>query len=124
MNHQTSTQQRGTTVLRYASALALALQAAGCADLQRIPREPARPTTFNPVGRDQREADMNRRWQDRPLTELVAALGKPQLTMNIPGGGNPPGFAVVYGQDMVTGCIDAFAVNGAREPTIRIYYCR
>jgi len=40
-----------------------------------------------------------------------------------PGGGNPPGFVVVYGLDDRSGCIDAFAINAAvtREPTVRIY---
>ena len=108
-----------------APALAIALAGAGCADLVAdIEREQHAYTVSNSSSRYQRELEMNRQWQHRPLSELVATLGQPRITMNIPGGGNPPGFAVVYGQDARTGCIDAFAVNASREPTIRIYYCR
>ena len=107
-----------------AQALAIALAGAGCADLASIERERHTYTAANSANRYQRELEMNRQWQNRPLSELVATLGQPRITMNIPGGGNPPGFAVVYGQDERTGCIDAFAVNASREPTIRIYYCR
>jgi hypothetical protein len=107
-----------------ALALAIALAGAGCADLASIERERHAYTAANSANRYQRELEMNRQWQNRPLSELVATLGQPRITMNIPGGGNPPGFAVVYGQDERTGCIDAFAVNASREPTIRIYYCR
>ena len=104
---------------------ALVLAGAGCANVERAAREePQRASPGDGGMREQREAEMNRRWQDRPLTHLVAALGKPKLTMNIPGGGNPPGFVVVYGEDGSTGCIDAFAVNSGREPRIRLYFCR
>ena len=113
--------------LRHGSALAIALAGVGCADLASIERERHPYTAANgasSANRYQRELEMNRQWQNRPLSELVSTLGQPRITMNIPGGGNPPGFAVVYGQDERTGCIDAFAVNAGREPRIRIYYCR
>ena len=67
---------------------------------------------------------MNGQWQHRHFSELVATLREPLLVLNIPGGGNPPGFAVVYGRDALTGCIDAFALVYGRDPTIRMYYCR
>ena len=112
--------------LRHAAALALALAAAGCAALEGAVRSGGPDARQGVAARYQRELDMNRQWQNRPLSDLVASSGKPQLTMNIPGGGNPPGFVVVYGLDARTGCIDAFAINAAvtREPTVRIYYCR
>jgi hypothetical protein len=111
---------------RAACAIALALAAAGCADLERTARSSPHPVSQGTAARYQREIDMNRQWQNRPLSELVASAGKPKLTMNIPGGGNPPGFVVVYGVDDRTGCIDAFAMNAAvkSEPTVRIYHCR
>jgi hypothetical protein len=107
-----------------APALAIALAGVGCADLAGIEHQQNPSTVGNSANRYQRELEMNRQWQNRPLSELVSTLGEPRITMNIPGGGNPPGFAVVYGQDARTGCIDAFAVNAGREPKIRIYYCR
>ena len=67
---------------------------------------------------------MNGQWQDRRYSELVATRGEPLLVLNIPGGGSPPGFAVVYGLDPLTGCIDSFALVHGRDPTIRIYHCR
>ncbi len=106
--------------------IVIALCAAGCAELERATRQqPPQPANAGGGGiRDQREAEMNRRWQDQTLTELVATLGQPMLTMNIPGGGTPPGFVVVYGEHGSSGCIDAFAVNSGREPRVRVYYCR
>ena len=111
---------------RVACAIAFALAAGGCADLERTARSSPHEANLGTAARYQREIDMNRQWQNRPLSELVASAGKPKLTMNIPGGGNPPGFVVVYGVDDRTGCIDAFAMNAAvtREPTVRIYHCR
>lgn len=75
-------------------------------------------------GRQAREFEMNRRWHERPMSHLVAALGEPKLRMNIPGGGNPPGFVIVYGLDPASGCIDAFALVYGTDPLIRAYYCR
>jgi hypothetical protein len=72
----------------------------------------------------QRESAMNTRWQNRPLAELIAALGEPPLIMSIPGGGNPPGFVVVYGVDPLSGCIDAFALFYGGDAIIRVYHCR
>ena len=67
---------------------------------------------------------MNEQWQNHRYSELVAALGTPTMVMNIPGGGNPPGFAVVFGRDPATGCIDAFAMMYGTDPIVRTYYCR
>lgn len=119
------TQARASRPLGRACVAALVLSGAGCAGVERAAREEPQGANAGGGGmREQREAEMNRRWQDQPLTRLVAALGNPELTMNIPGGGNPPGFVVVYGEDGSTGCIDAFAVNSGGEPRIRTYYCR
>jgi hypothetical protein len=117
---------RAARALRHAALLALALAAASCADLEGAVRNDGPESRPGPAARYQRELEMNRQWQNRPLSDLVANSGKPKLTMNIPGGGNPPGFVVVYGLDDRTGCIDAFAINAGttREPTVRIYYCR
>ena len=71
-----------------------------------------------------RESLMNEQWVNHRYSELVAAMGTPNMIMNIPGGGQPPGFAVVYGRDPKTGCIDAFAMMYAKDPIIRQYHCR
>jgi len=76
---------------------------AGCA--QVAPQPPSR--------RELREAEMNRRWRNQPLSELVAGIP-----------GNPEGLAVVYGLDVASGCIDAFAFTEADDPVIRLYHCR
>ena len=71
-----------------------------------------------------REAAMNRMWQKRRLSELRTALGAPRMILNIPGGGNPPGFIALYGIDPVTRCVDTFALVYGSDPVIRVYYCR
>lgn len=106
-----------------ASGLALALLATGCAAPPREAAGPAAPGD-DMAARWQREAEMNRRWQNRPLPQLLDALGRPLIFMNIPGGGNPPGFVVVYGKDGSTGCIDSFTMNLGEVPTVRTYFCR
>jgi hypothetical protein len=125
MGKGTDMQQRRIAIsdwraARRAGALALALAGAGCAN---VPAS-RHPEISAAVGRTAREAEMNQRWQNRNMSELVAALGEPILLMTIPGGGNPPGFAVVYGQHTGTGCIDAFAMLYGPDPRVRIYYCR
>jgi hypothetical protein len=113
---------------RWLLAVAFAFGLSGCAEgeLRRIPRGQEHPTfsTASTVARHQREDEMNRIWQNRPLGELVAELGRPKMVMNIPGGGMPPSFAVVYGPDPGTGCIDAFAISSRGDPVVRIYHCR
>jgi len=99
----------------------LALVTAAC---QQLPWSVGDASASGGNDRVQREMAMNIRWQNRPLSELVATFGQPLLIMTIPGGGNPPGFAVVYGVDPRSGCIDAFALVYGSDPTVRIYYCR
>ena len=112
---------KGRNFARRAGTLALVLAAcAGCADLQGG-RHPEVSGTSN---RNAREAEMNQRWQNRRMSELLAVMGQPVLVMSIPGGGNPPGFALVYAQDSASGCIDAFAILHEQDPRIRVYYCR
>jgi len=109
-----------------AAVLLIALAASGCrqmmleASLQDAPPEGSRGSS----SRTGREALMNGQWQNRHFSELIAAKGEPLLIMHIPGGGNPPGFAAVYGVDPVTGCLDAFALLYGADPTIRVYHCR
>jgi len=67
---------------------------------------------------------MNQYWQNRRYSELVATLGQPRMLLNIPGGGNPPGFVALYGRDAASGCIDAFAMVYGSNPLVRVYYCR
>ena len=114
---------------RNSFVLMLTLMMAGCQHLELLAEpELYDGPTAGAAGSDsprlRRELDMNGQWQNRRLSELVAALGEPQLIMNIPGGGNPPGFVVVYWLDPPTGCIDAFALLYGRDPPIRIYHCR
>lgn len=107
--------------------LALSFAASGCQHL-------IEDTSFdNPTcevgcdiatSRPGREVVMNRLWQNRRLSELRAKLGPPLMIMGIPGGGNPPGFVAVYGEDPVTGCIDAFAFTHGGDPMVRVYHCR
>lgn len=108
--------------------LLLALVCAGCkqAELDHTLDRPARHPGSDSLSRNGREWDMNQQWQNRRFSDLRAALGIPQLIMNIPGGGNPPGFVAVYGHDAKTGCIDAFALfgGGGPDPVIRVYHCR
>src|SRR4051812_20745779 len=110
---------------RTGSLLVLALLVGACADgeVTRIPREHANLGIGDPAARRQREADMNREWQNRPLADLIRVLGRPRMVMNIPGGGMPPGYAVVYGPDPDTGCIDAFAIAERGNPVVRAYHC-
>jgi hypothetical protein len=104
---------------------ATVLAVTGCRELLvDASREgPARNATSGEP-RGAREISMNRQWQNRRLSELIAEMGPPTLFMTIPGGGNPPGFAAVWGLDRASGCIDAFAFLPASDPIIRIYHCR
>jgi hypothetical protein len=107
--------------LRHMPGIALVasvLLLAGCAIA------PDRVAMPDPVLRATREQAMNARWQNHTLSELVRERGEPRDTMNIPGGGNPPGFITVYERDPVSGCVDAFALGYGPEPVIRNYYCR
>jgi hypothetical protein len=80
---------------------------------------------MNALGaRQARESAMNSVWQNQTLSELVAAKGPPKMVLHIPGGGNPPGFVVVFGTDPSTGCVDAFALTYDTDPRVRIYHCR
>lgn len=100
---------------------------AGCADLLREARTGERQASLDrELARLRlgREAAMNQRWQNRSYSELLAELGKPARVMNIPGGGNPPGFVAVFPRDGASGCIDAFALMYAADPIVRIYHCR
>jgi hypothetical protein len=115
-----------TGAARAPCMLALVLGVTACAqhEIRRIPRQHPTFSGATPVARSQREAEMNREWQNRPLAELIAARGRPGMIMNIPGGGMPPSFAVVYGADPGSGCIDAFAISSIGDPVVRIYHCR
>jgi hypothetical protein len=114
------------TAVRWLLALtALPLLAAcGHAPWLQEPDTTVRLAAAGLVARFAREAAMNEEWQNHALSELVAAKGRPVLVLQIPGGGNPPGFVVVFGIDPDTGCIDAFAVSHDTDPLVRIYHCR
>jgi hypothetical protein len=112
----------------FAFAAVMSLTAAGCqfAGLEQLAHDSpicnARCDDWST--RLGREVNMNRRWQNHRLSELRSTLGQPQLLMSIPGGGNPPGFVAVYGQDALSGCLDAFAFVYGEDPIIRVYHCR
>ena len=105
---------------------AVVLLAAGCETAQREwregPTEEEAAASGNPA--TWREATMNRRWQNRPFSQLRAVVGEPVLIMDIPGGGNPPGMVAVYKVDPATGCTDAFALMFGQDPVTRVYHCR
>jgi hypothetical protein len=122
---------RGRLAARGAWGLAVVLGLNACAgsDVRRIPRQSQLPPLLvhapAPSGpRYDRETQMNAQWQNRPVSDLLGAFGHPRMVLNIPGGGMPPSYAVIYGQDPDTGCIDAFAVSNSGEPVIRVYHCR
>lgn len=98
---------------------ATAILGTGCANL-----DAARSGGSDDAAKWDREVAMNQRWQSRPLSHLVAEMGEPRMILTIPGGGNPPGFAAVYGRNAATGCLDAFALVYGADPTIRSYHCR
>jgi hypothetical protein len=106
-------------------AVVLGLSACAGDEVRRIPRESH--STFSAASaatRQNRELEMNRQWQNKPLSELLGTYGRPKMVLNIPGGGMPPSYAVVYGTDAASGCIDAFAVSSQGDPVVRIYHCR
>lgn len=105
---------------------AVVLLAAGCETAEREWREGPTEEEAAASGNAAtwREATMNRRWQNRPFSQLRAVLGEPVLIMDIPGGGSPPGMVAVYQIDPATGCRDAFALVFGQEPVIRVYHCR
>ena len=67
---------------------------------------------------------MNRAWQDTTLEQLLQAKGPPRLLLDIPGGGNPPGFVMVYPRDTASGCLDTFALSFGTPARVRSYQCR
>lgn len=113
--------------MRSTLLFALAALLAGCADFLREARtgdpQAALDREYAQL-RLGREAAMNQRWQNHHYSELLAALGTPARVMNIPGGGNPPGFVAVFPRDGASGCIDAFALMYAADPIVRVYHCR
>jgi len=106
--------------------LCVAVLSGGCETVEREWREG--PTEQQALASGApgmaREVAMNRRWQNRRLSDLRMALGEPRLILQIPGGGSPAGFAAVYAVDPATGCVDAFAFVHDHDPVIRVYHCR
>lgn len=102
------------------AALGAAAVVAACALAPPAPDEPA-PSR---AGRVAREAEMNHAWIDHTLDELLLALGPPWRLYDIPGGGNPPGFVVVYPRDPASCCLDAFALAYGPQTRVRAYLCR
>ena len=113
--------------MRSTLLLALVALLAGCADFLREARtgdpQAALDREFAQL-RLGREAAMNQRWQNHHYSELLAALGTPARVLNIPGGGNPPGFVAVFERNDASGCIDAFALMYGADPVVRVYHCR
>jgi hypothetical protein len=103
-----------------AAGAALAWLAAGCSI---DPRWQGAPAPL-PTSRMARERQINDEWQNHTLLELIDRWGPPRQMLEIPGGGNPPGFVLVYGRDEGSGCIDAFAVMYGPVTRVRIYQCR
>ena len=99
---------------------AFALLVAGCSV---TPRAPAPPDPVR-ASRNAHEARMIGAWQDLTLQQLLHAKGPPRLLLDIPGGGNPPGFVMVYPRDPATGCLDTFALTFGPESKVRSYQCR
>lgn len=105
---------------RMAAAGALALLAGGCSV---DPTWAPAPQQMR-VSRAERERRINAEWQNHTLRELVDEWGPPSRMLEIPGGGNPPGFVMVYRRDEGTGCLDAFAIMYGEVMRVRGYLCR
>jgi hypothetical protein len=106
-----------------AALVAAAWLTTGCSLLReptpaREDRDPSR------LLREAREAEMNRQWENRTYAELLLGKGTPRILLDIPGGGSPPGFVVVYPRDPVSGCLDVFAMMYGRQILVRAYQCR
>jgi hypothetical protein len=108
------------TGARIAAAGALALLATGCGIDPRWADAPPPLRT----SRAAREREINDAWQNQTVRDLIARWGPPRLLLDIPGGGNPPGFVLVYRRDEGTGCIDTFAVMYGAVTRVRSYQCR
>jgi hypothetical protein len=104
-----------------AAAAALALSVGGCA--VRAPQRPD-PGRVAPSGRAARESEQNLRWSNHGYTELLGTLGLPQLLLEIPAGGNPPGFIAVYPRDAASGCLDTYVMVYGPSILVRGYQCR
>ena len=99
---------------------AIALLAAGCS----VPVRPLPPPDPLRASRMAREAQMTQVWQDQTLQQVLQARGRPQVLLDIPGGGNPPGFVLVYPRDAATGCLDTFTMAFGAQARVRSYQCR
>ena len=108
------------SLVRQALVLLIALAVAGCQLFWALDDGASRAGNAP----REREQAMNARWKNHSYSELVGALGQPLQLLNIPGGGEPPGFAAVYGRDPASGCVDSFALVYGSDPMIRVYYCR
>lgn len=114
---------RRRTPVRVGLGLAATLLAGSCA-LVPPARAPS-PADELAESRRARELALNEAWRNRRLSELLNTQGRPRLFLDIPGGGSPPGFVVVYWREARTGCIDTFVLGpGSPEPVIRAYQCR
>lgn len=105
------------------SVVALTALSTGCADLKvKDGGEKGKAES----ARAARESSMQQAWSGKPYDELLASLGKPELTMSIPRYGWPPSEAILYGMDSGSGCIDAFLVvhGGEEGSTVMNYFCR
>lgn len=106
---------------RIALAGMLAVLAAGCGI---DPLADSAPQPLLSAGRAQRERQLNEDWQNHTLRELVDRWGPPWRMLEIPGGGNPPGFIMVYPRDEGTGCLDTFSIMYGPVTRVRGYQCR
>lgn len=107
-----------------AAAALLAVIATGCAGLEPLVTEEQRVQREVARARAQREGNMNLEWQNRTFNEIVKAYGPPRRILEIPGGGNPPGFVLIYGRDGHSGCLDTFSMVYGRDPLVKMYQCR
>ena len=106
-------------VVCLAAAGALAVLA-GCSP---GPRWEAAPEPQRAL-RAERERDINAAWLNQPVRALMERWGPPRQLLDIPGGGNPPGFVLVYPRDTASGCVDTFAAAYGPVTRVRSYQCR
>lgn len=104
--------------------LAFSVFLVACNAVQKRPSDAKKSVLSSAYARQAHERAMQSKWEGKPMKELVAAMGEPQMIMSIPRYGWPPSAAVVFGVDQATGCVDAFLVVAGEENKVYNYFCR
>ena len=96
---------------------------AGCA----LPANDPNSRSIFASPKHEREKMFLTMWKGIPYDVLVEAYGVPPVSMEIPGRADEVTFAVVYGKDGASRCIDAFTIiidRASKERRVAGYFCR